>query len=162
MFDALGGFDEDFFMVYEDVDLSYRARLQGAVVWYAADAIVEHAGSASMGRASDRAVYYGQRNLEWAWLKNTPTPLLWRSAASHVAYNLAGALAYARRGRLGPWLRGKGAAVGGLRAVWRKRLHIQRTATARPEDLRSVMDTNWVAVKRAEKRFDFRPGISAS
>jgi 2,3-bisphosphoglycerate-independent phosphoglycerate mutase len=32
LFEALGGFDERFFMVYEDVDLSYRARLLGARV----------------------------------------------------------------------------------------------------------------------------------
>ena len=29
LFESLGGFDERFFMVYEDVDLSYRARLRG-------------------------------------------------------------------------------------------------------------------------------------
>src|SRR5262249_7875923 len=44
-FRALGGFDEAFFMVYEDVDLSYRARLRGLRVWYAADALVRHAVS---------------------------------------------------------------------------------------------------------------------
>ena len=36
VFDALGGFDESFFMVYEDVDLSYRAQLLGHRCWYAA------------------------------------------------------------------------------------------------------------------------------
>ncbi len=54
LFEALEGFDEDFFMVYEDVDLSYRARLRGARCVYAADAIVLHAGSASLGRVRYR------------------------------------------------------------------------------------------------------------
>ena len=36
VYEALGGFDERFFMVYEDVDLSYRARLLGHRCWYAA------------------------------------------------------------------------------------------------------------------------------
>ena len=71
-FEALGGFDERFFAVYEDVDLSYRARLRGLRVWYAADAVVRHAGSASLGPGSADAVFFGQRNLEWAWIKNTP------------------------------------------------------------------------------------------
>ena len=44
-FAALGGFDERFFMVYEDVDLSYRARLLGYRCRYAADAVVAHHGS---------------------------------------------------------------------------------------------------------------------
>ncbi len=102
LFEDLGGFDADFFMVYEDVDLSYRARLSGARVWYAADAVVRHAGSAAIGRVSERAVYYGQRNVEWTWIKNTPAALWWRSPPAHVLYNLAGGVAYARRGQLRP------------------------------------------------------------
>ena len=39
LWDALGGFDPRFFMVYEDVDLSYRARLLGHRCWYAANAV---------------------------------------------------------------------------------------------------------------------------
>ena len=48
------------------------------------------AGSASMGRASDVAVFYGQRNLEWTWVKNTPRALLWRGALGHLLYDIAG------------------------------------------------------------------------
>ena len=90
LFEALGGFDSSFFIFYEDVDLSYRAQLLGARCWYAADAVVHHAGSATMGRHSDRAVFYGQRNLEWTWLKNTPGPLMARSFVSHAIYSAAG------------------------------------------------------------------------
>src|SRR4030095_5981505 len=87
IFEALGGFDESFFMVYEDVDLSYRARLMGHRCWYAADAIVQHAGSATLGRSSDTAIFHGQRNLEWTWIKNTPSSLLWRSGPAHLLYS---------------------------------------------------------------------------
>jgi GT2 family glycosyltransferase len=157
LWERLGGFDESFFMVYEDVDLSYRARLLGARVWYAADAIVRHAGSASMGRVSDLAVYCGQRNLEWTWLKNTPRGLLWRSVVPHVLYNLAGCAAYARHGRLGPWLRGKGAALMGLPRLLRARRHVQTTRITSNQDLWRVMEPDWVGVKRREKQFSFRP-----
>jgi GT2 family glycosyltransferase len=155
LFEELGGFDEDFFMVYEDVDLSYRARLSGAGVWYAADAVVRHAGSAALGRVSDAAVYYGQRNLEWTWIKNTPASLWWRSLPAHVLYDLAGGVAYARRGQLGPWLRGKAAAVAGTARFWRKRAGVQRTARVPAASVWSVMDRRWWAIKAAEKRFDF-------
>ena len=156
LWERLGGFDDTFFMVYEDVDLSYRARLLGATVWYAAEAVVRHAGSASMGRVSDLAVYCGQRNLEWTWLKNTPRGLLWRSVASHLLYNLAGCVAYARHGRLAPWVRGKVAALAGLPRVWRMRRHVQVTRTATDEDLWRVMEADWIGVKRREKQFSFR------
>jgi len=155
LFASLGGFDEDFFMVYEDVDLSYRARLLGWRVMYAHDAIVEHAGSASVGRASDTAVFYGQRNLEWTWLKNTPRALLWRTAIGHVLYDLAGGLAYARRGQMGVWLRAKWSALGGLRIVLSKRRVVQRSMAVAPQSLWVLMESGWIRVKRQEKRFDF-------
>jgi len=155
-FERLGGFDESFFMVYEDVDLSYRARLQGAHIWYAADALVRHGGSASMGRVSDLAVECGQRNLERVWFCNTPTSLLWRTGPAHVCYNVLGLLAYARQGRLAAWWRGK-------RAVWREwsrlrahRARVQSTRTVSVDALASHMEHRWIRVKRAEKRFDFR------
>ena len=154
LFEVLGGFDEDLFMVYEDVDLSYRARLRGGRCVYADAASVKHAGSASLGLASSLAVYHGQRNLEWTWIKNSPRALLVRSLPAHVLYNLAGLAAYARAGRLGAWCRGKVAALRGLPAVWRKRREVQRTAIADPDALWALMEDDWVGVKRREKRFD--------
>jgi GT2 family glycosyltransferase len=156
LFELVGGFDEDFFMVYEDVDLSYRARLAGARSICAFDAVVHHAGSASLGRTSSTAVYYGQRNLEWTWIKNSPRRLLLRSLASHVLYDLAGLAAYARVGQLGAWIRGKGAALAGLPAVLKKRRKIQRASTVDPETLWKLMEPDWVGVKRREKAFAFR------
>ena len=79
MFDELGGFDEDFFASHEDVDLSYRARLRGHRCRYVPDAIVRHHGSATLGTISGFAVFHGQRNLEWVFLKNTPGSLLLRT-----------------------------------------------------------------------------------
>lgn len=155
LFERLGGFDEDFFMVYEDVDLSYRARLAGWRCLYVPEALVHHAGSPSLGRVSDRAVSFGQRNLEWTWLKNTPAPLLWRSLGPHLLYTLAAAAGYARQGQLGPWLRGKAAAIRGFGPMLRKRREVQRTRTADPMSLWALMETDWIGVKRREKQFDF-------
>jgi GT2 family glycosyltransferase len=157
LFEALGGFDEDFFMVYEDVDLSYRVRLRGLRCVYAPDATVLHAGSSSIGHVSARQVFYGQRNLEWTWIKNTPSRLLWRSWLSHAMYDVVGAAGYARQGHLGPWLRGKIAAVAGLPRMLRKRAELQRATRVDPERLWTLMDADWISVKRREKAFDFRP-----
>jgi len=156
LFEALGGFDEDFFMVYEDVDLSYRARLRGARCAYAADAVVIHAGSGTIGAVSRSQVFHGQRNLEWTWIKNSPPRLLWRSLASHAAYDLAGAIGYARQGHLLTWFGAKLAALAGLPHVWRKRRIEQRAAVADPDALWRLMEPDWIGVKRREKAFDFK------
>lgn len=151
LFESLGGFDARFFMVYEDVDLSYRARLMGHRCWYAADAIVRHAGSATIGVASAAAVFYGQRNLEWTWIKNTPLPLLLRTAVPHALYSAAGVVHYARSGRLMPALRGKMAALRGLPAVLIDRRAVQRAAVATAGEVASMMEGRWLSLKRREK-----------
>lgn len=153
LYESLGGFDPRFFMVYEDVDLSYRARLRGERVWYAADAIVNHAGSASLGTISPAAVFFGQRNLEWTWLKNTPRELLAATAVSHAIYALAGVLHYARIGLGGPALRGKWAALRGIRAVLADRRAVQASRAVESAEVERWMEPYWLAAKRREKAF---------
>jgi GT2 family glycosyltransferase len=153
LFEMLGGFDERFFMVYEDVDLSYRARLRGARVWYAADAIVRHAGSGSLGTISPNAVFYSQRNLEWTWIKNTPRGLLASTALSHLIFSAAGALYYIRIGRGAAAIRGKWAALRELTAVLADRRRVQATAMANADALAAFMEPRWLAAKRREKAY---------
>ncbi len=153
VFNALGGFDERFFMVYEDVDLSYRARLNGLRVFYAADAVVRHAGSGSLGTITPAAVYYGQRNLEWTWIKNSPRTLLLSTALSHAMYSIAGVLHYVKLGLGGPALYGKLDALRSLRAVLADRRRVQATRVAPAAELERWMEPRWLAAKRREKTF---------
>lgn len=152
-FDALGGFDARFFVNYEDVDLSYRARLRGLRIWYAASAIVRHAGSGSLGVVSPQAVFYGQRNLEWTWIKNTPPGLLASTALAHAIYSLAGVAHYIAVGRGGAVLRAKWAALRGLPHVLADRRRVQASRTVEPSDLTRLMEPSWLAAKRREKAF---------
>jgi GT2 family glycosyltransferase len=152
-FDALGGFDERFFMVYEDVDLSYRARLRGMRVWYAADAIVRHAGSGSLGTVSPAAVFYGQRNLEWTWIKNTPPGLLAATALSHAIYSIAGVAHYIRIGLGAAALRGKLAALARLPAVLGDRARVQATRMVTSAEIEPLLEPRWLEAKRREKSF---------
>jgi GT2 family glycosyltransferase len=154
VFEEVGGFDEDFFASHEDVDLSYRARLRGYRCRYVAEAVVRHHGSATIGPISRFAVYHGQRNLEWMFLKNTPGSLLLRTLPGHLVYNLAAAAHFARLGMLGPFLRAKGAAVLGIRAALRKRALIQGRATVGAAGIEPHLERRWLAAKVREKRFD--------
>ena len=73
VFEVLGGFDEDFFAYYEDVDLGFRARLADYECWYAPQARLGHIGGASrhLGpRGVDGALAVRNR---WATaIKNAP------------------------------------------------------------------------------------------
>jgi hypothetical protein len=156
VFEELGGFDEDFFASHEDVDLSYRARLRGYRCRYVADAIVRHHGSATLGRGSVSAVFHGQRNLEWMYLKNTPASLLVRTLPGHLVYNAASAAYFARMGHLGVFLKAKLAAVRGLPAIVRKRSAIQRTRTVSARAIEEHLERRWLSAKVREKHFDVR------
>ena len=154
VFEELGGFDEDFFASHEDVDLSYRARLLGYRCRYVAGAVVRHHGSATLGRMSPAAVFHGQRNLEWLYVKNTPASLLLRTLPGHMLYDLAAGAHFARAGRFGTFLRAKAAAAVGLPRMIRKRAQIQRARRVSVEGLLPQLDARWMGIKRREKRFD--------
>lgn len=154
LFDELGGFDEDFFASHEDVDLSYRARLLGYRCRYVADAVVRHRGSATLGRVSAWAVFHSQRNLEWVYLKDTPSSILWRTLPSHVLYNVAAAAHFTRLGLLGTFLRAKASALAGLPQVLRKRAATQGTRRVPAAEIWRVLEPRWLRLKLREERFE--------
>ena len=154
VFEELGGFDEHLFISHEDVDLSYRARLRGYRCRYVADAVVAHHGSSTLGRVSAFAVYHGQRNLEWVYLKNTPISLLLRTLPGHLVYVAAAAAHFARAGLLGTFVRAKLAALAGIPRVLRQRAAVQRARRVDATAIAIHLDRAWLSTKLREKRFD--------
>jgi GT2 family glycosyltransferase len=122
-----GGFDEDFFLVHEDTDLSYRARLLGYRCLYVPTAVVYHHSGATLGRQSDTAVYYAQRNMESVFFKNMPTVLLMKYLPLHVITDLLLFVRYLVHRQGGAFLRAKLDALAVLPTMLRKRREIQRT-----------------------------------
>ena len=77
IFDDIDMFDEDFFMYYEDVDISFRAQLAGFRVRYTPRAIAYHKQGASSQKVPGLTVYNTFKNLPLLAYKNLPTGLLW-------------------------------------------------------------------------------------
>jgi GT2 family glycosyltransferase len=106
-FKAIGGFDESYFMYVEDIDLGFRLQLAGFPCLLVKDAIVEHIGSATTGEGSDFSIYYGHRNLVYAYLKNMPMLLLLITLPIHLFANLWTILVFLTRGVSKPIFRSK-------------------------------------------------------
>jgi len=83
VFKSIGGFDKDYFLYSDEVDICYRAWISGYYVAYATNSIVYHYGSGTTGALNsnrsgilyDRLksplhVYYGTRNSILNVLKN--------------------------------------------------------------------------------------------
>lgn len=125
MLDDVGLFDEEFFLLYEDVDLSFRAQLKGYKCLYVPEAIVYHKGSGSIVRDSPMSVYYSHRNLEWVYIKNMPLRFIYRTMIQHIVYNFAALSYFLLCGRGKDFLRAKRDALMGIKKALRKRKQIQ-------------------------------------
>jgi GT2 family glycosyltransferase len=142
-FDAVGGFDEQFFAYHEDTDWGFRARLAGWTSIYTPAAVAWHVGGATAGQDSPFSLYHGMRNAIWLVVKNFPARSLVRHAPELVWRHVRLVFHAVAGGRSGLLLRAWRDALRGMPAVLRKRRAVQGRATARPEDLDRVMAGGW-------------------
>ena len=138
-FDEVGGFDEHYFCYFEDVDLGFRLRLRGYRCLYVPAAIVQHVSSALSGYRSDFAVYHGERNAVWTFIKDMPGPLLLAYLPQHLALNIAALMYYPWRGQGWVVVRAKLDALRSLASVLRRRREVQRTRRVSAWTLRRAM-----------------------
>lgn len=78
LFEHLDGFDERFFVYYDDVDFAYRARAIGKVCYLCPDVLVYHEGGVSSNRMPALRLYYFFRSRTEFARKHWPR---WQSAA---------------------------------------------------------------------------------
>lgn len=153
----VGGFDEDYFSYFEDVDLSFRLRLAGGRCLYVPDAIVHHVGSASTGKLSDFVVYYGHRNLVWAFFKDMPGSLFWLYLPLHLAMNLFFLFSFIFKGKGRAILKAKLDAMRGIPSVMKKRKDVQKLRKVSIKEVsrfmsRGLLDPYWASRQRKRER----------
>lgn len=139
-----GGFDEDFVVYHEDVDLGFRMRLLEHRCLYIPDAIVEHLGSATYGIDSDYAIYDGHRNLVWTLFKNMPSKMFWRYLPAHL---MATALSLANHSihvHTRSIFRAKVDAARSIPLALHKRKEIQKSRRVADSDISRWMDHRWL------------------
>ncbi len=140
----VGGFDEDFFSYFEDVDLGFRLQLRGYKSMYVPEAVVHHIGSATFGVRSDFAFYHSHRNMVWTYFKNMPTAMFWRYLPAHFMANLIYVLYYTLQGRGKVLWKAKWDAIMGLPKALKKRKDIQSTRRVSNGELLASMEHGWL------------------
>ena len=113
-YDAVGGFDPDYFMYGEDLDLSLRLRLAGRGVGLIPAARVEHDYAYVKG---DYKWFHLERNRAWTVIATYPGPLLALLLPALLGFELALLAVAARDGWLGAKLRAQVAVVRTLPAA---------------------------------------------
>ncbi|HLZ42916.1 MAG TPA: glycosyltransferase family 2 protein [Candidatus Sulfotelmatobacter sp.] len=139
MLDDIGFLDPDFFMIYEDVDLSFRAQLAGYRCVYLPKAVVYHRYRSTIRKRPGTQVFYAQRNIELVYLKNLPTALVLRSAPTRLLYEIGAFVYFFRFGAGTAFLRAKVAALLKLPSILRKRWTIQKRKTVKNSELCAVL-----------------------
>ncbi len=120
VFDALGGYEERFFLYYEDVDLAFRAVLAGYHALLVPDAHVTHRLGATT-KSLARARFYVARNSVWCAVRCLP-----EASALRLGRRWLLELRTNRPRRLiGVELAGRAAALAGLPRALHERRAIQ-------------------------------------
>ncbi|UCR90338.1 glycosyltransferase [Mycetocola spongiae] len=94
VFDELGGFDERYFMFFEDVDLGWRLNLAGHRFVYEPGSVAFHKHHASMSKfGSFKETYLLERNALFTLYKNLGEESLHENLAAALALNARRAVA---------------------------------------------------------------------
>ena len=134
VFDALGGYEERFFLYYEDVDLAFRAVLAGWHALLVPSAHVVHRLGATT-RSHARARFYVARNSAWCAVRCLP-----RTGPRSLARRWLLELRTNRPRRLAPVeLAGRIAALAGLPRALRERRAIQAARRAPLQDVEALL-----------------------
>jgi GT2 family glycosyltransferase len=160
-FRRLGGFAEEFFAYYEDVDLSLRARRAGYEIWFAPTAVAWHAGGASTSAARrEFAGFMAVRN-RWATIvRNVPAWWLARRALTVALGEVSLAARAIVEGEGAAYLRALRAGVASWPAWRRDRRAIHATGELSPELVRRFVERRLPPLSMSlARRRDYRVSV---
>ena len=154
MLDAIGLLDEDFFNNMEDVDLSFRAQLNGYRCLYVSSAIVYHKVGATLGTPTNSAgnQYQAHRNHWYVLIKNLPPSLWLRYLGDILGAEALVFVSAIRNGRQDVFLRARADVFRALPLLLTKRKQIQQTRCVPPSYIDSIIRKGWYVHRLAERR----------
>lgn len=144
MLDIIGFYDEDFFLIHEDVDMDFRAQLHGWKVLYVPTAIVHHKVRSSIIHMSDIAVYYSLRNAEFVRIKNIPLGIFLICLPQYMLGIITEFIYFAlKHGKVTLYFKAKMDAIKMIPAMLKKRKLIMKNKSVTNRYLFSIMTPIW-------------------
>jgi GT2 family glycosyltransferase len=144
MLDEIGSFDEDFFIMCEDIDLSFRAQLSGYRCVYCPSAVVYHKDHGTIKGLTYVFSYYGQRNLEYVYIKNMPALLLLWTLPAHLMYDTLMLFYCLIKGRILSFVRAKFSVLRHLPRIMKKRRYLQENRKVSSRYLSKFVTNNMI------------------
>jgi GT2 family glycosyltransferase len=142
---AVGHFDEDFFMYYEDTDLAWRLWRQGWRVRYVPTSVVRHAHSATLGEGNPRRQFHVERNRLLMVTKNARASLAGRQVLGYLLETVGLVLRAAATGQRPPLgLRLRVRVVGSYLRLLPRMLWRRHQLARRAEVRRRRLEQRWL------------------
>ncbi|MBI4832084.1 MAG: glycosyltransferase family 2 protein, partial [Candidatus Lindowbacteria bacterium] len=139
MLERTGLFDEDFFLCYDDADLSFRAQLIGYKCKYVANGVVYHAGGGTVPYHGKTARFYSCRHFVILVGKNMPGGILRCRLPAIAWFCLKNSARSIFQCRDLTNLQGYASGLASLRCRLKQRAEIQKVAAVTPAYIRSLM-----------------------
>lgn len=145
LFERLGGFDEDYFIYFEETDLCWRLRLLGYKVVAVPQSKIYHLGGGTTGGPKPEIVHLSRRNQLTTLVKNYSAPNMIRYATQlSLTYLLYSLLNVFRPGRMKLSVSVASAVlwnIANLKRTIRKRAVVQAMRRVSDEEIMKVMLT---------------------
>lgn len=140
MLKEIGLFDERFFAYYEDVDLSFRARLAAWKIYYEPKAIAYHSVGATSSKLGSFTRYHSIKNFHLLYWKNMPRKLFLKYLPLFWAQGLRFGISSTIRGGVIAYIRGVARAMLYLPVIFFvERRKIQKTRKVSVSEIDEIL-----------------------
>jgi GT2 family glycosyltransferase len=146
--EAVGGFDEDYFLYCEDGDVCLRMILSGYTGLYVPEPRAFHVRGGTVGARPDLPRFYLVRNTLITLLKDLPASVLLRTLPKIALYHWGQLISARRKGFARTVLRAYGSFLRMLPATLRKRRAVQGTRSVRANVFAAQVRTDYPAPTR--------------
>jgi len=149
MIDKIGLFDDDFFLIFEDADLNFRAQLTGWKCLYVPEAKVQHKVSASIKKIGKLATFHSVKNDKALVIKNAPWPILLKHFPLYLLEEVCFSLVYhAQNGNILSYFKGNLYFLKNLPRLLRKRKQIMQLKKVPTSYLSGLLISVWPIYKK--------------
>jgi GT2 family glycosyltransferase len=105
LLDKINGFDEDFFLIYEDIDLSLMAKRAKTEFWMLPKAKIKHKGYSTITQYSAQRMYFSERNRFYLKIKHYPFITLLKYSPQIFLCQILSMILWTFRGHFLLWLK---------------------------------------------------------
>lgn len=147
LIDRLQGFDEDYWLSNEDIDMGHRCQHLGEKTRYLPEVIIYHKRSPTIGMGSDNYLYWSVRNRWLTRVKNYPLLVLCATLPFTTLLAMVELKSFIKNGKFKVWLRARRDGLKLFPIMIKKRRKILGNSKITTAYFFSLLRSNWLGEK---------------